>query len=142
MVGIVYDHLVAVDSSAVIALRDPSDRYHAEAVEFYKGTSGVTWLVLNATSHELFTHVRYRSDTSKALAAFDFVRSNQFKKTEFGQADESRARALLEKYCDQELSFHDALCAAVMLREGAYRIFSFDRDFWLFGFEIVPGIVK
>jgi predicted nucleic acid-binding protein len=45
----------------------------------------------------------------------------------------------LEKYSDQKISFHDALCAAVMLRIGAYRAFAFDKHFWIMGFEMLPG---
>ena len=46
--------------------------------------------------------------------------------------------SLLEKYYDKSLSFHDALCAAVMMRNKIYRIFSFDHDFRWFGFLVQP----
>jgi predicted nucleic acid-binding protein len=48
-------------------------------------------------------------------------------------------KQLLMKYKDQKLSFHDALCVSVMKREGIFRIFTFDKHFWLFGFEVFPG---
>jgi predicted nucleic acid-binding protein len=45
----------------------------------------------------------------------------------------------LERFKEHGLSFHDALVAAVMKRLGIYRAFAFDRHFWLFGFEVLPG---
>jgi predicted nucleic acid-binding protein len=69
------------------------------------------------------------------------MRSERFRLLEFQASDEIFARGLLAKYDDQRLSFHDALCAAVMFREGIFKIFSFDRDFWLFGFQVLPGAI-
>jgi predicted nucleic acid-binding protein len=37
-------------------------------------------------------------------------------------------------------SYHDAVCSAMMLRSGIYKIFTFDRDFQILGFQILPGI--
>jgi predicted nucleic acid-binding protein len=141
MVGSVYDRMVAVDTSAIIALLDPADQFHDAAQQFFGHSQGLVWFSLNATSHELFTRVRYKNGLPTALLRYDFVRREPFKLLQFDTDDENTARRLLAKYDDQILSFHDALCAAVMIREGIFRVFSFDRDFWLFGFEVLPGVV-
>ncbi len=61
---------------------------------------------------------------------------------DFTGSDEETAVALAQKYTDKSLSFHDSLCAAVMKRLGMFRVFSFDADFWTFGFELTPGITR
>ena len=46
---------------------------------------------------------------------------------------------MLTKYGEHKISHHDALCAAVMLRTRIYQIFTFDRDFQILGFQVIPG---
>jgi predicted nucleic acid-binding protein len=140
VVGIVYDRMIAVDTSAVIALLNPKDQFHDLAREFFENTEGFIWLALNVTTHELFTRTRYDQGLRQALSGYDFLRGERFSLLKFDTADETSARQILQKYDDQNLSFHDALCAAVMMREGIFKVFSFDRDFWVFGFEVLPGM--
>lgn len=144
MSGALYRRTVLVDSSAVIALLNPDDRFHQEAQQFFNGSRGVSWCALRATSHEAYTRVRKfrypRTPVGFALQHFDFFRTPNIYLLDFDAADEAAARQILAQYGDQILSFHDALCAAVMLRNQLYRIFSFDRDFWTLGLEVVPGI--
>lgn len=141
MVGVVYDQLALIDTSAVIALFDPKDQFHQEARVFF-ATADLMWFTLNATAHETFTRVRYSKGLATALGGFDFLRSGQFRLLPFDNKDEQEARHLLEKYSDQTFSFHDALCAVIMLRARIYKVFSFDSDFWALGFEVMPGITK
>jgi hypothetical protein len=49
---------------------------------------------------------------------YDFLRSERIALIAFIPEDETQARVILEQHSDQKLSFHDALCAAVMLRVG------------------------
>jgi predicted nucleic acid-binding protein len=140
VVGVVYDRMIAVDTSAVIALFNPEDQFHDLALEFFQNADGFIWLALNVTTHELFTRTRYDQGLHEALSRYDFFRGERFSLLKFDTKDETSAREILEKYSDQKLSFHDALCAAVMMREGIFRVFSFDRDFWVFGFEVLPGM--
>jgi uncharacterized protein len=127
-----------VDSSALIALFDERDQWHREAKRFYDQET-FSWVTLNTTAHEVYTRVRYDRDCASALRIYDFLRSGTMTVVPFIREDEDYARGVLEKYSDHKLSFHDALCAAVMLRIGAYRAFSFDKDFWILGFEMLPG---
>lgn len=131
--------MIAVDSSAVIALLSPEDQFHDLARQFFENADGFVWLALNVTTQELFTRVRYGHGLPEALSRYDFFRGEQFRLLTFDSDDETSAREMLAKYSDQRLSFHDALCAAVMMREGIFKIFSFDRDFWVFGFQVLPG---
>ena len=115
----------------------------SEARQFFTANkSSLVWATLNETSHELYTRVRYQADTSNALEQFDFLRSGEFRVLEFNLKDENYARSLLDRYGEHVISFHDALCAAIMERVGIYKIFSFDSDFWTLGFEVYPGLTK
>lgn len=140
MTAVVYEGFALIDSSAVIALFEPTDQFHQDAIAFFQQNLGLTWFTVNTTAHETFTRIRYQKALQVALERFDFLRTSDFKVIEFDEEDEKQARRLLEKYHDQVLSFHDALCAVVMLRHGIYKIFSFDSDFWVLGFEVMPGV--
>ncbi len=139
MVGVVYEHTALIDTSAVIALSDPNDRFHKDAAVFFKGAQDFLWFTVSTTAHELFTRMRYDRGLNEALGCFDYLRADPFQVLSFDSSDEQKARSLLQKYDDQVLSFHDVICAVVMLRRGIYKIFSFDKDFWVLGFQVVPG---
>ena len=142
MKGFLYDDIGLVDTSAVLELRREDGPFHAQATRFFEEQKGLTWCVLNATSHETFTRERYDRGLDLGLGAFRFLREESFRILRFDQRDEDRAVELLEKYSDHALSFHDALCAAVMLRNGIYKVFTFDSDFWCFGFSVLPGMTR
>ena len=132
-----------IDTSAVLALHDPQDGHHQFAVRLFNNTSNLgdlKWLVLDATTHELFTRARYNGSLRSAQEQYAFVRRTPFRLVRYLPEDEKSAEALLEKYADQRLSFHDALCSAVMLRLGVYRIFAFDFHFSVVGFQVIPGM--
>jgi predicted nucleic acid-binding protein len=129
-----------IDTSAVVAMLDPSDKYHRAATEFFALNGHLVWHSLNATSHETFTRVRYDFDLPRALERYGFLRTQPFRLLPFDEHDEQAAEGLLRKYDDQVISYHDALCAAVMHRHGILRIFAFDAHFWALGFEMLPGV--
>ena len=137
-----YEGAALIDSSAVIALHDPSEQFHSDAVGFYSKSSELAWYTLDVTAHEVFTRVRYRSSVVRALEHFDFLRNtNDLRLFRFEPDDEHEAREILTRYSDQGISYHDALCAAAMKRLGILRIFTFDSDFAVMGFEVFPGRV-
>lgn len=130
---------VLIDTSAVIALHDHRDQNHAEAIDFFSDRiQSVCWVVINCTKHESFTRIRYRADLNWALKVYNFLSQELIFQINFKDIDEEATLALLREYKDQKLSFHDALCAATMIRLGIYRIFTFDTDFIPFGFEVFP----
>ena len=142
MFGTLTNRAIFIDSSAAIALRCPTDQFHSSASDYFKFTQGVRWVVMNATTHESYTRLRYKNDLRTALGAYDWLRESPFYKISFTMEDENKAREILEKYREHLLSYHDALCAALMLRIGLYRIFSFDKHFWVLGFQVEPGQTK
>lgn len=138
-----YEGAALIDSSAVIALHDPGEQFHSDAVSFYAKSSDLAWCTLNVTAHEVFTRVRYRASVVRALEHFDFLRDTSGHRLyRFEADDEVEARDILERYSEHAISYHDALCAAAMKRLGILRIFTFDRDFAVMGFEVFPGVVS
>jgi uncharacterized protein len=133
---------ILIESSAIIALKSPTDQFHDFAKSYFNLTQGVRWVVMNSTSHESYTRLRYDIDLRTALGAYDWLRGFPFHRIPFDNSDEEKAREILERYGAHVFSYHDALCAAFMLRVGIYRIFSFDKHFWILGFQVEPGITK
>ena len=141
MSGVVYEGIALIDTSAVIAHLDPTEQFHAEAKLFFETVhDGLTFAIVNVTSHETFTRVRYDRGLAPALERYDFLR--KIRVLPFVEEDEVETRRMLQKYDDQRLSYHDTLCAAVMKRVGIYKVFSFDADFWIFGFWVLPGATR
>jgi len=140
-----YADAILIDTSATVAVMDTADPLHADArdaLEELNSCGQYLLCAVDSTAHESFTRIRYNSRLETALAGYSWLRTEQIAKIrtiDFSATDEDKALALIRRYPDVRLSFHDALCAAVMLRLGIYRIFSFDADFWTFGFELLPG---
>ena len=135
--GTVRDNIALIDTSAVVAILDHRDALHETARLFFE-ESDLHWASVNITAHETFTRLRYRRDVHVGLQGFDLLRTDMTV-IDFVIDDEVRARTMLTKYEEHRISHHDALCAAVMLRSGIYKIFTFDRDFQILGFQVVPA---
>jgi uncharacterized protein len=135
--GILRDNIALIDTSAVIALLDDREALHTDARHFLEDCP-LDWASVDLTAHETFTRLRARTDVVRGFRGFDFLRTD-LTVINFLRDDELRARSILEKYADHSISYHDAACAAVMLRSGIYKIFTFDRDFLILGFQIIPG---
>jgi predicted nucleic acid-binding protein len=139
---LMYARSVLIDTSAVVALHDPNDQYHAEARGFFpQQARRLRWYCLSVTKHETFTTTRYTRGLSQALTRYRFLHEEPFRRLDFSIEDEDEAERILRRHTDQKYSYHDALCAAVMKREGILNIFTFDSDFWTMGlgFVILPG---
>lgn len=140
MIRTAYDHAALIDSSAVIALLDPKEQFHSEAVRLYSTNRELTWAALDVTSHEVFTRIRYDSSITRAREHYDFLRSSYgVQLHRFVPTDEVDALGIAAKYSSRKLSFHDALCAAVMKRLGIVKVFTLDSDFAVLGFVTLPG---
>jgi predicted nucleic acid-binding protein len=143
MVSLAYANAVLVDTSAVVALVNESDPLHQQATACLEQLRGENLLcAVNVTAHESFTRLRYGCTLELAGAGYALLRCGGVRTLEFVESDEEKALTLARKYTDKTLSFHDSLCAAVMLRHAMYRVFSFDADFWAFGFEVLPGVTR
>jgi predicted nucleic acid-binding protein len=130
---------VVLDTSIVFARHCERDRRHKRAVAALESLGPTSLYAVNVTAHETFTRLRQDVGLDGALDGYEFIRAKGVTTLEFNALDEQGALASLRKYKDQNLSFHDALCASVMKRVGIYKIISLDKDFFTFGFEVFPG---
>jgi predicted nucleic acid-binding protein len=137
--GAIYAEAALLDTSVVFAKHYARDRRHRRAVDLFRDIGERGLCALDVTAHETFTRLRKDADLDVALAGYEFLRAHDVRLLEFEPRDEEAALASLRKYADKQLSFHDALCAAVMMRNSIYRIISFDSDFYAFGFDVIPG---
>jgi predicted nucleic acid-binding protein len=140
MIPRIFDSTVFIDTSAVLALHEPAAQFHVEARRLFSNSGGLQWAALDLSAHEVFTRVRYDCDVVAALEQYNFLRNNATIRTvRFEPSDESHAESIVSRYAEHKLSFHDAICAAAMKRLGVGKVFSFDRDFAVLGFIMVPG---
>src|SRR5215813_9350674 len=122
-----FDDAAVIDTSAALALHDPRDQFHRLAIQqFTRPAKELFWVVFDVTTHETYTRARYRQAYRAAMEHYNFLRQGTFRLIRFLPEDERAAERLLAKYAEHALSYHDALCAAMMLRLGIYKIFSFD----------------
>lgn len=135
--------MILIDTSAVVAIENSNDQHHASASKFFANkSSSVRWCSVNVTAHEAYTYTRYKNfSVARAIEHYDFLRAGTVQLLSFIPEDEAETRKLLLRYHDQKLSFHDVLCASVMLRVGIFKVFTFDKDFRILGFEVVPGVI-
>lgn len=139
MIGTLYEEVALIDTSAVVALHDPTDEFHRDALEFWLSGLHSLLAVMDATSHECYTVARYSGTFQSAIEHYHFVRQDDIRLLRFASDDEAEAESILQRYRDHDLSFHDALCAAVMKRHGIYKVFTFDSHFSVMGFYVLPG---
>ena len=88
--------------------------------------------------HETYTTVRYSHNFEKAIGIYEYLSKEEIYQLRFKEIDEQETLNLLKKYKDEKLSYHDALCASIMMRVGLFRVFSFDNHFTVFGFDVFP----
>ena len=91
MIRTAYEQLALLDSSAVIALHDPGDQFHADALRFFSTTRDLDWGALNATTHECYTRVRYHGAFQQAIEHYEFMRKDAIRLLEFVSEDERQA---------------------------------------------------
>ena len=139
MIAVVYEQMLMMDTSAILALHNTTDSNHRQAVNCMTENEDLKRFSLDVTAHESYTRARYAYDFRTAIDCYEFLRSSTCRVLRFTPEDEESAMSILRKFSEHSISFHDALCAAVMLRNHIYRIFAFDRDFYILGFEVLPG---
>lgn len=140
----IYRGYLLLDSSALIALIDEHDQNHdysIVALNELRNDADIRLFICNLTIYETYTRLRYRFNWEKATEIWRTVaESLQPAHLEFRSSYERKTRQILEMYRAYALSFHDAGCAALMLDRRIGRVFTFDNDFSVIGFERYPAI--
>jgi predicted nucleic acid-binding protein len=134
--------LILVDSSAIVALVAPRDQHHADAASAWKSlrAEGEKLLLTDLIVAEMAIVLRRRAGHAAALRALDLILSSRV--VEIVHTDPpllEAGAALFRRYRDQDLSLCDCVSAALLKQRKLHRVFTFDDDFAVLGFERVPG---
>jgi predicted nucleic acid-binding protein len=122
-----------IDTGAILALLDRSDRWHRICVEAFQNLK-LPLLTSEAVLTELFQLVgdsRHEKD-----AAWSFVRSGAILLGAIETAELSHVQALMARYWDRPMDFADATLVYLGKREGLSTIFTVDHaDFETYRIE-------
>ena len=140
----IYRGYILVDSSGLIALIDNRDQYHDHydlALDELTRDASVRLFVCNLTLYETYSHLRRRFTWEKATELWSLISTRMHpRRLEFRSLHEGKTREILQTYRAHDLSFHDAGCAAMMIENKIGRVFTFDSDFSIIGFERYPDL--
>ena len=128
---------VFVDTSAFIALLDPRDDCHIQAVHIEQSLSSqaARLATTNFVLDETYTGLRGKIQHSAILRFRDSVRQSQrLSVVRITEAIEEQAWEIFARYEDKDFSFTDCTSFAVMQQLGINIAFAFDERFEQFGF--------
>lgn len=115
---------VLVDTGPLIALYNTRDPHHATCVERVQdlpvGKAYTCWPVVCEAAYLLRRYPRDLNRLFEALAAEEFVL------LPLAAADLAGARAVIERYADQECDFADAMLVHLADRENVQTVFTLD----------------
>jgi predicted nucleic acid-binding protein len=127
---------ILIDTSAVYALIDRSDRWHATAKASLED-------IKKARSEPLLTNLVVAECHALILVrlgaplARKWLTSNVWSVQRVTVDDEARAMTIITKYIDKAFSCANATSFAVMERLGIQRAFAFDPHFRQYGFDVI-----
>lgn len=127
---------ILVDTSAVYALIDRSDRWHptAKAALDEIRKSRAEPILTNFVVAECHALLLVR--LGPALAR-QWLTSNLWSIHRVTVQDEAQAMSIITKYTDKSFSYADATSFAVMERLGIRKAYAFDPHFHQYGFQVV-----
>lgn len=130
-----------IDSGALIALVDDSDRWHSACVDGFRSL-GHPLATTVAVLTELFHH--QSSYPYRLRAAWGLARSRSIKVLPVSESDLPDLERLMLKYADRPMDFADATLVRLAEREGLSTILTVDRDFGVYriggrkAFRVLP----
>lgn len=135
------ENKIFIDSSAFKAVFDFSDKFHNEALLYWKESAEkhTVFLTTNFILDETLTLIRSHMGKNASLQLLDdIVASNQqIQIIRITVADEKDARDYFERLPGRGISFTDCTSFAVMKRLKIPTAFTFDQDFVSADFKTV-----
>ncbi len=132
---------VYLDTGALIALATSSDRFHDQAIEYFKRAlkDGTRFVTGRPVLVEYIDGVAKRVGKSEGIKELRLLESTATIRIEPETADDwVRGRELFLRYDDHPIDLTDSLSFAMMDRMGLKAAFTFDRDFAVHGLARVP----
>jgi predicted nucleic acid-binding protein len=136
---------VFVDTSAFIALfsRDDANHGSAESLLTHAIATRKRLLTSNLVLAEVHRLLLFRAGIRAAAVALDKIMASSSVKLQFATAvHQQRARAWLDKLGDQVITLTDATSFSIMEGTGCRQALTFDRDFWIAGFEPFQSVPR
>jgi hypothetical protein len=130
-----------VDTSALVALSIEEDERHLEAQAAWEHLKKqrIQCVTTNYIIAETITTVRGFADHARTVEFGErLFRSQVLRRIHIDERLEQAAWVLFKKYDDQDFSFTDCTSFAVMTTEKIKKAFTFDRDFQIAGFQVLP----
>ena len=128
---------VFVDTSYVIALINPRDQYHEQAMGLAKLYIGQPVLTTDAVLLEVGNMLARNHRTEAVRAINTFLLSSEVEIIHLHKALLQRALSLYEQHQDKAWGLVDCISFVVMRDESIYKALSFDQHFIQAGFEIL-----
>jgi predicted nucleic acid-binding protein len=134
-----HERWALVDTSALYASLDASERDHHAAVEIARRLARERWRLFttNYIVAEIHALVLVRVNRAVAERVLDELDASPTTVVRATEADEQRARAIIKRYRDKSFSLTDAISFAVMERLGIAQAFTFDRNFAQYGLPML-----
>ena len=135
--------LVLVDTGALVARFDPSERLHARCREEFRRLRHRRRVTSLAVITEATHLLAFSARAQRAL--LKWVAAGGLEIADVTPTDVSRAVDLMERYESLPMDFADATLVVLAERLGARTVFTLDRrDFAVYrvgrrGFQIIPG---
>ncbi|MCL6642161.1 MAG: PIN domain-containing protein [Candidatus Bipolaricaulota bacterium] len=130
---------IFVDTGAWIALYVPRDVHHQEARAAWEELAHHHAVTTNYVITEAITAVRRLAGHRRAIELGEaLLKSRALRRLYIDEPLERAAWAFFTKYNDQDFSFTDCTSFAVMTAEKIKKAFTFDRDFQIAGFQVLP----
>lgn len=127
-----------IDTSALIALNDVRDQYHAASRDIAATLKNRNLILSDAVLTETYTILRYRSGFHIASYFLKTVLAGHpFTIAEITPSIRSNTLQILEKYQEHKISYCDALSVGIMKEQQIQKIFAFDHHFEIMGAQLV-----
>jgi predicted nucleic acid-binding protein len=127
--------LIMVDTSAIYALLDRSDKNHPRAVQILQNIQRKNKDILLTNFILAECHALLLSKLGAEIAR-EWLKNNIWPVISVTETDEEMAKVIILGYTDKKFSLTDATTFAVMKRLQIDEVFSFDRHFTQFGFQL------
>jgi predicted nucleic acid-binding protein len=128
-----------IDTSALVGLAVPRDRYHREATVIQGRLVAEEWALYTSNVLVVETHALLLARAGRyfALQVLQEIDRSSINFIRIDAEDEERGRAILNRFTDKDFSLADAISFAVMERLLIPYAFTFDRNFAQYGINVL-----
>ena len=135
--------MIFVDTGAWIAILNPNDQYHREAIAIYSNLRDqeTQLLTTDYVIDETVTRLRYDTNHSVAVAFLEFIGNAEIAGgltlVEIDKDVFEKAKALFRQYDSARLSFTDCTSFVVCQENNIRETFAFDQHFSIMGINLL-----